>query len=310
MATSTIPISGASGPREESQPSRQPTTSQDEAGVPPYETTGSSEGITCPTILLHEPDSINDYLIHYLGCIDISEREGFLNQSHPAWRHARGDVDARIGNLAVAIDMYYRRTSVLRNALKKGRPHLGFFRTGVSLVDHVERSHMAWLKSKTYKDGIKDVQSWRHGKGKICSEESARGELRLSEPERTKASEIAKHHREDIAMKGKGKGAIRRPKEEEENQEYRLETDVNAYIFHYKTSNIPNSSGERHGHSSFDGETLNDTRLRGVWPYQHTALSTLLDPENRELLEVQNGDLRYIHIPSNNMDVSTSITRC
>jgi hypothetical protein len=138
---------------------------------------------------------------HYFGCIEIAERDKFLDAENEVWTYERGLeaqalrllpenacdsdetikekarhlVQKKIENVAVSIEAQYRRTEVLLNALRKpsssGQPseptscHVPSKPTSLpahgDLVGYVEQSRLKWRRSKRYKKGIDMVRGWK-----------------------------------------------------------------------------------------------------------------------------------------------------
>ncbi|KAK4186519.1 hypothetical protein QBC35DRAFT_554014 [Podospora australis] len=204
------------GPRPLSEwmPIRQPAPPFDPENAPP----------TCLSSQEHGPEVIQDHIRHYFGCLTIAERADYLNPENEVWKYevgldeqylrslpeysnltdekiteqakidinkkiteeARARINKKIESTAVAIEAQYRRTHILREALRKSpdptpstttntfsRPstsqdataQTGSNATPTStghLVRMVEESAQAWKASAQYKEGIQVVQNWKN----------------------------------------------------------------------------------------------------------------------------------------------------
>lgn len=233
---------------------------------------------TCITAQPHEPEAIRDHLLHYFGCIRVSERKSFLREDSPVWEHERmvelrkirrhdakrfpddesqeweaaERVRKRIGTLAVSIEAQYRRTDVLRAALckpsmvRQGEPVAGDRRQKTSrhLVDSITQSHREWKESEQFRTGIAQVIAWRE------ANDSAEGTEDDVAEEETRAGHGAQHPRSAGDLDVEPERHIvqqiawrhqgqRPPVEDADTVIYSLERDINAYIIQYKKSGEP-----------------------------------------------------------------------
>ncbi|KAF2966107.1 hypothetical protein GQX73_g7479 [Xylaria multiplex] len=230
-----------------------------------------SASATCLSAESHEHD-IRDPLLHYLGCIEIYQREDFLNGNNPIWKdeleHQRSlriengvslalqseDAEKAVEKMKeswkVNIENELQRIALLRQTLSNDE-------NDGQLVKKVEASYKEWRKSVD-EDNIQKVIRWRTKLGKTNSEHGPSPDVD--------------------------------PKED-----YSPEKDISVPVIHFIDR------------KEF---TENDTqRLRGKFPNQKTTIEKLLysddtRPEANMLHKNNASDqhrIRYFHIPSNNM---------
>ncbi|KAK3396852.1 hypothetical protein B0T20DRAFT_244041 [Sordaria brevicollis] len=291
-------------------------------------------------------EAVEDPIQHYFGCIEIRDRPDFLDESNDVWTHEReverkklelsmGDaydndstfdlekrldekIKRRIGSVAIAIEAQYKRTEVLRKALRKPlSPD-----TPPCLVDNVEKSRNRWMNSSQFKYGITEVRKWRQGEqgGMKTTDDVKPGEYTISnraDPGRAEVRRLVTKHRNK-------NGNSTLPYEMEE---YNIERDVNAYLIQFsvrdETNKTPPGSSSLHNiRQSLKpvDEDLSDARFKGTFPDQRISMSWLLnngqdlekeecDPEgdwnilrrDRKKDDKESRRIRYFHIPSNNM---------
>ncbi|KAI0127629.1 hypothetical protein BJ170DRAFT_381106 [Xylariales sp. AK1849] len=219
------------------------------------------------TCLSSEPhdDNIKEHLLHFLGCIDISDRYKFLNEDdHPLWQ---GETQhyIKLGNTpeeaaGLSREKRQRWMADCQSELRR----IDFLRDKVSedkedshLVDKVKESGRGWKQSKEYRENIEDVKAWRTAKGK------------LNEDSR-KCYEPAKHTSRTA---------------------YESEKDVNVPFMEFENSK---PAEEKLTHD-----------IWGKFPDQKTTIKSLLDeqkgPENLLYRHRFPERIKYFHLPSNNM---------
>jgi hypothetical protein len=225
---------------------------------------------------------------HYFACIDIAERVKFFSLDHEIWKYeyevelknvplvpnftavdpiareearvkeearrkaeARRRVSATLTTVAVAIEAQYRRTQILRKALRAPRegtiategaqPNRKAPSGTEDLVGDVENSCRKWRSSGQYREGIEQVKKWKHGRALRAviedsgstSNSDATGSNeppRLQppsdnedsiDPGRVRAQQIIAEHTK------------RQPTAEQDGADYVLERDINAYLIQY-----------------------------------------------------------------------------
>ena len=196
---------------------------------------------------------------------------------------------------------------------------------GVSnLVAHVDTSRRAWRVSQEYRDGVKKVRAWRKSMGRHT----------------TKPEDVAKIEEELECGRGdvqKIVSTLRTSRSVDEIADYDLMRDVNAYLIQY--TRMPERNGGAMEGATGDysctgdpkmrhlplrpvDEDLTDDWFKGKFPDQRVSVSLLLGSAHNEpcvkeknILSKDACDgkdptrLRYIHIPANNMEVSTYLGR-
>ena len=172
-------------------------------------------------------------------------------------------------------------------------------------------SRQAWKNSDEYKRGIPLVREWREKHDKSISTHAPPRPQDDIPEERRKVKSIKDRHERDLKSEWK--------KEWGENTAtgYSVLRDVNAYVIQYDIndkkahSTLPYGTVDTKAHSTFPvSESPNDLRFKGKFPDQRIALTYLLknDPASGDSILSKDRDpgrIRYFHVPSNNMAVST-----
>ncbi|KAJ2979946.1 hypothetical protein NUW58_g7073 [Xylaria curta] len=211
-----------------------------------------SAGVSCLSAEPHE-DNISNHLLHFFGCIEICERDGFLNSIDRQSTLTRCEetnqaVKNPKANWKANIEAEKQRIVRLRYALLSDDDDK-------KLVDEVDDSRVQWQQSPKYRENIERVKAWRLGCGKkntVFEREPVHGP---SEP-------------------------------------YKVEADISVPIIQFKNG------------QAF--EDKKDSRLDGRFPNQKTTIEKLFEPSPEGSLlynepESDRSHIKYIHIPSNNM---------
>ncbi len=159
-----------------------------------------------------------------------------LDQEHEiVQREVERRVSETLGGVAVAIEAHYQRTQILRKALLNA-PGSSCLTTPSGTTAGTEESKSKarnfvrdlvesggfWKGSKEYIDGMKKVQTWKKSRGGGDSPPSDdQGAQDPIPPERKRAREAIAKHTE------------RRATVDQDEQDYDLEQDVNAYLIQY-----------------------------------------------------------------------------
>lgn len=245
---------------------------------------------TCISPDCHD-ENIKDHLLHFLGCIEISERHSFLNdpeyklwkQETKHWITKLQHVENRDKKLTDAeIEHEARNTSKAKretwrdDCLSELR-RIDFLRFKLKgdqqekhLVDCVENSRNAWRESEEFKDNIHRVNAWSAGRRKYTPQPY------------------------EIPMK------------ESVDKSHEPGRDVNAPFMQFEKGELSQ------GVFAPTNETLNGRQaIWGEYPNQMTTVQRLLYPEAglANLLSKKKDEMRlkYFHIPSNNMLVSNPL---
>ncbi|KAK3680843.1 hypothetical protein B0T22DRAFT_434949 [Podospora appendiculata] len=283
----------------------------------------------CLSTLPHTPESIQDHLLHYFGCIEISQRKWYLNLDNEVWKYERDqeqkaralaaqsrDLDKsadsavfkKFASLAAAINAQYKRTDTLRNAIRigtTGEPPQEDFVEPRNLVLCVEESLARWRASLEFARGIHLVQAWKANRrgpggpipGHVSSIEVEAHEN--NESERKVARELVRRHC------GSHYNA------EDELADFDLERDVKAHLIQYskrderRTRDTFADADSRAGLRPVEAD-LADVRFQGRFPNQTVSMSSLFVSASGErgidnLFDQRDDRIKYLHIPSNNM---------
>jgi hypothetical protein len=221
-------------------------------------------------------DNIKESLLHFLGCVNVSERYRLLNDdSHPVWQYeinhhvkenktpeeeARALANQKREKWKNACLSELRRIKFLRQKLKDDEDEK-------KLVIDVEKSRKEWETSTEYREGIALVRKWKN---------------RHDDPETSE--------NKDDMLGNEPQSVI---------EKYTPERDVNVPIIQFNDGKAQ------------DFKVLKDIDGKKVWgsfPDQKTTVEHLLDgsiKENNILYrEKTDKTIKYFHLPSNNMTVS------
>lgn len=130
------------------------------------------ETVTCLSAENHDFD-IKDYMLHFLGCLEIWEKEAFFTNDNPLWREeikhqktlgnsakkAEDIVNAKQQSWKSNCESELRRIDFLRKTLARDEDDK-------HLVEQLEKSLASWRSSTSYKGNIKAVRDWRERQGK------------------------------------------------------------------------------------------------------------------------------------------------
>ncbi|KAI1858852.1 uncharacterized protein JN550_012414 [Neoarthrinium moseri] len=221
-------------------------------------------------------DSIKDDLLHYLGCLEFSEREHFFNDSNLVWveqakhqlkpntsdttakEHAKAIKDVWKKNC----DKELSRIIFLRDTLAEDNSER-------HLVEKVNESATAWRKSRVFRENIDRVRQWRHEQGK--------------------------------------KNQVVQQYPETRDRGYVLQKDVSVPIIQFE-----NGRGVDEKDLDGSGKPRAD-RVWGTFPNQKTKVDALFSKceadtsidegldDNLLHRRRHTGRIRYYHFPSNNM---------
>lgn len=231
--------------------------------------------LTCLSPDPHE-NNIKDHILHYLGCVEISERNKFLQTpvyvlsdeeiggtsttARPERNHQIGVIDKQKEAWKENCLSELRRIAFLRSKLEEDEEEK-------RLVENINKSRKAWRESPAFTSGIVEVKRWRN-----------KPEVSLAERDVKKAA-------------------------------YDPRRDVNTPFMFFKKKDASSEYGS-------DNEEVDpEDSIWGKFPNQKTTVQRLLfdkkasgGTENTEktLLDGRGGadSIEYFHIPSNNMLVS------
>ncbi|KAK9414711.1 hypothetical protein SUNI508_10994 [Seiridium unicorne] len=221
---------------------------------------------TCLSSETHD-GNIKDHLIHFLGCIDSSERYQFLHdEKYSLWQdeinHYETLGHSRTKAEQLARDKRERWKSDCQSELRR----IDFLRQKLledkeesHLIYKVEESHKAWKQCKDYQENIESVRAWRSAREKL--NEDARP---LYQPANNVAATT-----------------------------YKSEKDINVPFMYFVESRPAEEKVKPGG------------PVWGKFPDQKTTVYHLLDEAqgNENLLSRERlpQGLKYFHFPSNNM---------
>jgi hypothetical protein len=210
--------------------------------------------------------AIKEHLRHYLGCIEISERDTFFEDSNSLWEvEIEHQIKLGMSRAAAKELVSGKREAWKSNCLSELR-RIDFLRKTLKnddfekhLVAHVEESRETWRNSSVYQSHIQMVKDWRTRRGK------------------------GNHLSKSIEIDSVG--------------EYEPERDFTVPLIHFK-----NDEGVEEEARDQDGKPL----VWGKFPNQKTTVKNALYGKDSNLLkrDMTSGRVRYFHIPSNNMEVS------
>lgn len=242
---------------------------------------------TCLSSDCHD-DNIKDHLLHFLGCIEISERHDFLKESkYKLWiqetRHWIESQQLATGNAERTYQEIKREAEITsERKMKAWRDdclselrRIDFLRLKLRedpqekhLVDRVEKSRDDWKKSEEYKTNVDIVKAWSAER-----------------------------------RKGKSK-PYENPRKESMDKPYEPERDVNAGFMQFEKKDSSDWV-----FTPVSETPDSDQAIWGKYPNQKITVQRLLHPVEGQwnLLDKNKYGIRlkYFHIPSNNMTVSS-----
>lgn len=138
---------------------------------------GFSPPVTCVSSEPHD-DDIRDYVQHYMGCIEISERRGFFDPNKPLWKkpeHSANNGDNITAEMKskqitpeqaqAACRLEIRRARYLRKVLANDPSE-------TKLVDKIMKTRAKWVASEQYKSGMKAIRTWKPNRNRAHEDDS------------------------------------------------------------------------------------------------------------------------------------------
>ncbi|KAM0545976.1 hypothetical protein ACHAPJ_011088 [Fusarium lateritium] len=234
----------------------------------------NSNGPTCLSSDNHE-DNISNHLLHYLGCIELTEREKFFTDTNPVWekeiqhqlqpptteeeeKAIRDKVNRKREKWQKECERDLRRFALIRKCIAKES----------NLVDSVSESLGAWRKTPEYQEGIEQVKRWS----------------------------------KRLHYKYPNLKTLR-------DESYHPDKDLNVHIIRYK------DKGDNTVEMSFDqrGSEPDHTSREDNWKEKmdtetkkvHEIVSKAKNGEPHRLSQLRDGTTKeaisYVHFPANNM---------
>jgi len=174
--------------------------------------------------------AIQNHVLHYLGCIEISQREKFYETNIALWRK---DVDVEFRRIMreskdgqeneVLKTAESNVTERLQKACETELHRIDYLRALLTndeeahqLVWDLEISRARWRSSKEYKSGLQDVKKWREQHATAVAE---------------KANPAAEGDPSEGGIQG---GSDNQPKQGETVDIYEPEKDFNLHIIEFE----------------------------------------------------------------------------
>ncbi|KAF4908556.1 hypothetical protein CGCF415_v006584 [Colletotrichum fructicola] len=264
---------------------------------------------TCLSAQHHGAEVIRDFPAHYFGCIEISDRPQFLNRSNPLWdeelrlqeeklrqqngkkgdeiKDFKGDaeknIEKKIRGLAVSIESQYKRTDILRKAIRDvGCTHLtkselAEFPEGrppdCNLVDCLVDSHARWKETKEFRDGIEKIRQWKKQRERQVDStppDAMNVQHDTMDPGRIAVRRIIQQTREDAF------------EEETQPGKYELERDINGYVIQW---DIVGRKGLRNNESKSGHQSTNSDHSLPKKPTQQVSTPQIEVMEHHGAIE-------------------------
>jgi hypothetical protein len=293
---------------------------------------GAGEHDVQPTCLSdHEHiRMIQNHVLHYLGCIEICERDRFFDDDNALYKIEVEQVYSRLLRESKSDQEYSRQTKdekkdeglenqakkIVKEKLQQWQDacdteirRIKFLRARVAkdqetrrLVQNLEASLTAWKTSAVYKTFRPIVEKWRLKRLESSSRQplgsTSSGTHAIPSDSRENPA-AAKNSQEN----GKEGTLIRNSMHRSpDDLDYEPEKDFNLHIIEYGE----NEAGER-DEDSQPRRPYSDQKVkidRIFWKGD-----TAINPKDNPLYKGEgHGKLRYIHLPSNNMTVSIQIS--
>ncbi|KAI1630774.1 hypothetical protein F4809DRAFT_659399 [Biscogniauxia mediterranea] len=116
--------------------------------------------VTCLSSEDHK-DDIKDHMLHYLGCLEFSKRDGFFEDSNPLWEQEIEHLVALGSNYSDAKQLVAEKILSWKTNCESELRRIDFLRKTLStdetdkhLVHQLENSKSDWMKSKAFPDKI------------------------------------------------------------------------------------------------------------------------------------------------------------
>ncbi|KAI1771434.1 hypothetical protein F4818DRAFT_454561 [Hypoxylon cercidicola] len=136
-----------------------------------FENTHAST-ITCLSAENHDCD-IKDYMLHYLGCLEICEREDFFKDTNPLWEEEIKHQNNVCDDLEQARRLVLEKREVWKTNCDSELRRINFLRKTLAqdpddkhLVEQITKSSAIWRSSESYTTNIGKVRVWRERQGK------------------------------------------------------------------------------------------------------------------------------------------------
>ena len=261
----------------------------------------------------HGPKDIDDYLQHYFGCLEISERLSFLDREildgkvsdanrkkipNPIWEHeenverknleAKGtpaeavekqateQVGKKICSVAVSIEAQYKRTHILRQALLDApNPGVAPDQAPNTRPSPDTHGHLVHNVEASYQNW-RDSTACQDGLRAIRRFRIRQGKALGSDGEIPPMDRAVQYEPERIRIREivqKHRGNL-----DDEVASYDLERDVNAYLIQYSRKTKPDDKSDPLKSDTLEpfSEELTDLRFKGRFPSQRVSMSDLL----------------------------------
>jgi len=292
---------------------------------------GAGEHDVQPTCLSdHEHNrTIQNHVLHYLGCIEICERDRFFDDDNALYRIEVEQVYSRLLKESKSDQEYSRKTKdekkdegletqakkIVKEKLQQWQNacdteirRIKFLRARVAkdqetrrLVQNLEASVTAWKTSAVYKQFRPIVEKWRLER---LESSSRQGLGSTSSGTHTIPSDSRKNPTmaKDSQENGKDGTLLRNSMHRSpDDRDYEPEKDFNLHIIEYGGNEAGEKGGDSHPRRPFSDQKVKIDRI--FWNGD-----TALNPKDHPLYKGEgHGKLRYIHLPSNNMTVSIQI---
>jgi hypothetical protein len=242
---------------------------------------------TCLSADNHD-NNVKDHLLHFLGCIEISDRYAFLNDpEYPLWSNeteyvAKDRMKKKTSEpknksespdqatVEAAKIQTVKKQSAWRSECQSELRRIDFLRRILRddedekhLVEKIEESRKSWENSPVYRSNIENVKKWRRDRN--TTKYKAQDKT-YEDPDRTIA-----------------------------RQDYKPEEDVNVPFIQFEKK--PDK------YEPVEEPIAREKAIWGSFPDQKTNIENLLYGKGENLLDKERKPerIRYFHIPSNNM---------
>jgi len=295
---------------------------------------------TCLSEIVHT-ETIQNHVLHYLGCIERCERDEFFKPGNDLYkheyehllqklkeeRHENSHAKTRKGNGKekgpdeetkpkdeTKLEDHANKTVTKKlkqwqEACETEIRRIKYLRTCLSkdketqqLVQNIDETVTKWRASEQYKRYLPKVQEWRLRSRRSNSMEHAVEPIASeSHAEASNSDQPQNTSAEGLRDAGRPRGQTIRSREDRED--YQPEKDYNLHIIEYEEKDPWDGEIEDHHQTARKKHYFFDNKKKIDKVFAEVA--NLKDPEANPLYKGGiPGRLRYIHLPANNMAVS------
>lgn len=238
------------------------------------------DDFTRTTCLSSDPHEPRDYILHYMGCIEISERAKFFDPSkNKLWEKLEKKAERIKGHPALEVKVKHLSRQELQKAceseVRRARHLRNFLAKDADekhLVDNIKQSGDRWRSSELYQVGIEEIRKWQPNR----PGRDAASNGNTSPTIDPNAATINEGQAKSVTS------------ENAEPEGYNPERDINVHVVKYHPEN---------GSKNLCMTADDKMKVRDVLDNKESG------PLRRDSDPMKT--IKYVHLPANNMEVRT-----